>query len=278
MTVTTYDGKRFNVPVNPDQIKAIYFTKGAQNTQTPSGGVHIPSKTKGNQVFSNWNHNACGLTDRAVFALPRSTRINMLNVWYSWRRGETQVKYKLIHNGKVLFGGVLKKGSCDPHQRQWCESISAPNRVLPKGTYTIRVQDARICQNAGSKGNGFVIVSGIQQPGAAAAPTAQSKGIITGKWDTNWGSANVSLDGDKLVLDYDAREHGKMIAKRIGQGVYQGRWAEDKSDKRCATVWNGRHYWGTVVMKFTNPENFEAQWGYCERARNQSAWRGHKVK
>lgn len=102
--------------------------------------------------------------------------------------------------------------------------------------------------------------------------------IIPGKWSSSWGDVQMRLNGDLLVFDYLAKEHGKMIAKLVGPGTYRGRWAEDKSDKRCSTTWDQRHHWGNVTLKFTSATSFEADWGYCDGAQNQSKWRGHKAK
>ena len=108
--------------------------------------------------------------------------------------------------------------------------------------------------------------------------TKDSINIVPGAWSSNWSDLQLRFEDENLVFDYLAKEHGKMIAKRLSPGTYQGRWAEDKSDKRCDTAWDRRHYWGTVTIKFTSPTSFEAQWGYCNGAQDQSKWKGHKIK
>jgi len=112
------------------------------------------------EIFSNGNIDACELTDTAVFSIDRPVRVEQFDVWYRWRHREESVAYSLSRNGQTLRNGVLVRGGCDPYQEQWCNATDHFNLRLAPGTYVIRTERARVCQNQGSNGIGFVKVYG----------------------------------------------------------------------------------------------------------------------
>jgi hypothetical protein len=111
-------------------------------------------------IFDNGNIDACELTDTAVFTIDRPVRIEQFDVWYRWRSREESVAYSLSQNGQTLRNGVLVRGDCDPYQEKWCNATDRFNLRLAPGTYAIRTERARVCQNQGSNGIGFVKVYG----------------------------------------------------------------------------------------------------------------------
>lgn len=111
-------------------------------------------------IFYNGNIDACELTDTAVFTIERPVRIEQFDVWYRWRNREESVAYSLSQNGQTLRNGVLIRGGCDPYQEQWCNATDRFSLRLAPGTYAIRTERARVCQNQGSNGIGFVKVYG----------------------------------------------------------------------------------------------------------------------
>jgi hypothetical protein len=114
-------------------------------------------------VFNNWNTYACEMTDTAGFMLDRSVRADRIEVWYRWRSREVSVAYTLSRNGQTLRSGVLTRGDCDPYQEKWCVATDRIDLRLPPGNYLIRTERARVCQNAGSDGNGFAKVYGSRR-------------------------------------------------------------------------------------------------------------------
>jgi len=115
------------------------------------------------EVFSNFNTSACEMTDTAGFMLDRSIHADRIEVWYKWRTREMSVAYTLSQNGLTLRSGVLTRGDCDPYQEKWCIATDRFNLRLRPGTYLIRTNRARVCQNPGSDGNGFVKVYGARR-------------------------------------------------------------------------------------------------------------------
>jgi hypothetical protein len=111
-------------------------------------------------IFDNGNIDACELTDTAVFTIDRPVRIEQFDVWYRWRNREVSVAYSLSQNGQTLRNGVLVRGDCDPYQEKWCNATDRFSLRLAPGTYAIRTERARVCQNQGSNGIGFVKVYG----------------------------------------------------------------------------------------------------------------------
>lgn len=112
------------------------------------------------EVFYNGNIDACEMTDTAMFTLDRPLHIEQFDVWYRWRNRETSVAYSLSQDGRTLRNGVLVRGDCDPYQERWCNATERFSLRLAPGTYVIRTQRPRVCQNEGSNGIGFVKVWG----------------------------------------------------------------------------------------------------------------------
>ena len=115
------------------------------------------------ELFYNGNIYACDTTDTAVFTLDRPVRADRIEVWYRWRNREASVAYSLSQDGQTLRNGVLTRGGCDPYQEKWCNAIDRLNLRLRPGTYLIRTEHARVCQNQGSNGDGFVRVFGSRR-------------------------------------------------------------------------------------------------------------------
>lgn len=114
-------------------------------------------------VSDNWNTSACEMTDTAGFTLDRPIRADRIEVWYRWRSREGSVGYSLSKDGQTLHSGVLTRGDCDPYQEKWCVAGDELDLRLRQGTYLIRTERNRICQNPESDGNGFVKVYGSRR-------------------------------------------------------------------------------------------------------------------
>ena len=108
------------------------------------------------QLFDNWNTGACDVTDVAAVTIDRPVRVRRIDIWYRWRRNETAVRYTATRGDEVIANGELSRAECDPHQEAWCVARVEPGAELEPGTYVFRTEQARICQNAGSGGRGFI--------------------------------------------------------------------------------------------------------------------------
>ena len=228
------------------------------------------------KIFSNTNKNRVYNFKAPTFKLTRPMVITRIDT-YHWNNQQGAPPGKIGIKGVGSWRAQGWPGMYNTPNANW---TVRPNVRLEPGVYTIVDSDpVTWSQNSGSRGAGFAEVFGrpiSSQPSQSA--NSGSVNILPGKWGSNWGDLQLRFEGDNLIFDYLASEHGKMIAKRIGPGKYKGRWAEDKSNKRCSIAWDNRHYWGNVTITFTSPTNFEAQWGYCNGAQDQSKWKGHKVK
>ena len=112
------------------------------------------------KLFDNWNTSACEMTNTAAFNLDQAVRGNRIEVrvWYRWRNREGSVGYTLSKDGQTLRSGTLTRSDCDPYQEKWCVALDEFDLLFGPGTYLIRTEQPRICQNQGSDGNGFVKV------------------------------------------------------------------------------------------------------------------------
>ena len=108
------------------------------------------------QFVNNWNTDACGLTDSATINVSQPVHLNRLELWYQWQSNESSVGYVVSFNGQQIGSGTLTRADCDPYQAAWCVAKDAPGTDLSMGTYTFRVAQPRVCQNAGSAGQGFI--------------------------------------------------------------------------------------------------------------------------
>jgi hypothetical protein len=125
--------------------------------QKPESPVRTESK-----ILDNWNTGGCQLTDTARFTLSAATEITKIELWYNWQRNERAVPYQLVADGRLIQSGELTRGSCDPNQAAWCSASGSIRTTTNAGNHVVRVARGRVCQNAGSGGNGFIRVNAIQ--------------------------------------------------------------------------------------------------------------------
>ena len=114
------------------------------------------------KVFDNWNTGACALTNAASFRLDAPLQITNIELWYNWQRGETVLPFEISVRGRSIARGELTRGACDPYQTAWCAAVASLTMAVDAGDYAVRVLRGRLCQNAGSRNNGFVRVQGMQ--------------------------------------------------------------------------------------------------------------------
>jgi hypothetical protein len=138
----------------PDRIPPV------RTVQPPAAPAAPPR-----EVFNNMNTGACSFTNAATFTLPASVWLRHVSIWYNWRSNEQSVGYTLTSGKEVLRSGELTRGGCDPFQGAWCAAVVALDMDVPAGTYSVTVARSRVCQNAGTGGNGAVVVTATPRPG-----------------------------------------------------------------------------------------------------------------
>lgn len=126
-----------------------------------AGLTLVSSAVVGQQIYNNWNTDACGYTDRAGVDLGGPTRLNSVELWYRWGRHESEVGYALFHDGRFVRRGRLMRAACDPYQEAWCGARGSVGVDLPPGHVEICVDRGKVCQNAGSNGEGFIQAYGM---------------------------------------------------------------------------------------------------------------------
>jgi hypothetical protein len=112
------------------------------------------------QLLDNWNTAACGVTDVASFTLDIPINLQRIDLWYRWSSKETSAPYSVSRNGVAIAEGNLVRADCDPYQPAWCVARVEAGADLDPGAYVIRTARPRICQNAGSQGQGFIRLFG----------------------------------------------------------------------------------------------------------------------
>jgi len=115
------------------------------------------------QLFDNWNPGACGFTDVATLTIERPARLQRIDIWYHWRRDETTARYTTSLNGEVIANGELARAECAPSQAAWCVARVELDSDIKPGTYAYRTETPAICQNSGSKGQGFIRAYGASR-------------------------------------------------------------------------------------------------------------------
>lgn len=108
------------------------------------------------QLYNNWNTEACNVTDIAGFDVPRPTLVRRIDIWFRWHANETRIGYSVSRSGEVVATGDLSRAECDPHQAAWCVARVEPNVEFEPGSWVFKTERAGICQNPRSLGVGFI--------------------------------------------------------------------------------------------------------------------------
>ncbi|MGH1367500.1 MAG: hypothetical protein ACRBCL_02715 [Maritimibacter sp.] len=112
---------------------------------------------------------------------------------------------------------------------------------------------------------------------ALAGPVCAQESIETfgGAWDTAWGElwAMPSVSGYNGTYEED---NGRFTLEFTGH-FYEGVWAEDMSDHRCAVPMLGSYYWGRLELgNSASFPGFQMLWGYCDTGRVDKVWAFHE--
>lgn len=113
-------------------------------------------------LFDNWNGHVCSTTNRVRFELRRDSFVSRIVVWSDARRDSGNLS-AILNGPKGAAGIASRQGRCDPHQRQWCERIFDVSLELSAGWYNLDMDRNSVCQNQGSRGNGFAKIYGNQR-------------------------------------------------------------------------------------------------------------------
>lgn len=101
------------------------------------------------------------------------------------------------------------------------------------------------------------------QPATDDPVSASPAAGIAGNWKTSYQLATLAQNGDQVTGSY--RSDGGEIIGTYRNGVLEGFWIENRSDKRCATPKGaqGRFHWGRLRWVFTG-DRFVGDWGHCD--------------
>jgi len=121
---------------------------------------NIPDTKTYDKLYTNNNIGACAFTDKSIFEITEKAYISKIRMWYYWKKNETQLPFTLKKDGKEIISGVLMREDCDPHQTSWCEANYYPKSNFEIGSYELEVENAKLCQNIDSDGNGMYLLLG----------------------------------------------------------------------------------------------------------------------
>ena len=203
-------------------------------------------------LFDNWNTAACNTTSQAQFSINKEAFVSRIVVWSDTRLGGGNLSGTLSGpQGSMSISST--RGNCDPYQGQWCEQIFAIARPLSAGNYSINLNTNSVCQNSGSRGNGFARVYGQQHSSTTVPLPHQTSGAgtsisaqgITPAYDINgiWGSSSdpgTSIQYYQQGIDvraiYINRTFSQFVnAKYISPTIIKGTLYRHNRTNGCAT-------------------------------------------
>ena len=104
-----------------------------------------------------------------------------------------------------------------------------------------------------------------------AAQQWESIETFGGAWDTKWGEVFAMPTQSGYEGNY-TEDNGRFWLEYTGH-VFEGIWAEDMADQRCATPQLGSYYWGRLELgNSQNFPGFQMLWGYCDQGRVDKVW------
>ena len=193
-------------------------------------------------LFDNWNTAGCNTTNQSKFSINKEAFVSRIVMWSNTRLDGGNLSGTLSGpQGSRSISST--RGNCDPYQHHWCEQIFTISSSLPAGNYSINLNNNSVCQNGGSRGNGFAKVYGQHRQ------QAQAKEIIL--FD-NWNTAgcnttnqskfsinkeafvshivmwsNASVDGGNLSGTLSGTQGSINISSKRGNcDPYQHQWCE----------------------------------------------------
>lgn len=233
------------------------------------------------ELYSNSNIYACGHTDTSEFSLEEEVFVSKIRVWYQWESNETELGFTLKKGDALVFEGVLEKDGCDPYQTSWCGASYYPNQKMSAGEYVLTTDNARVCQNSGTNGNGMYTIYGKKTGSKAQDPVVEvgsktDSGFtvtelecdITGSWYSNWGDMEFKQEGSSVTATYTYRD-GKIEGVMKGN-ILVGWWSEHPTYSAPDDA-------GAVELEFTdNCTELNGNWRFGETGEWDGGWEGTK--
>ena len=116
---------------------------------------------------------------------------------------------------------------------------------------------------------------GTDDSDGTATETSSTAGPFAGTFDTTYGEASLSHNGDAVVGTYEAGT-SDIIGTADGD-VVTGTWSSPSAASACDTEFNGTVYWGRIIFTFeSDGSSFDGLWSYCDAEPTQ-AWDGTRV-
>ena len=205
-------------------------------------------------LFDNWNTGGCGLTDTATLDLAAPIHLARVSLWYNWQAGERGVNYSVSSGRRQVGGGTLTRGSCDPYQSAWCEARDTLGVDLDPGRYRFQLDSARLCQNGGSSGAGFIKAWGY----ATAGSVEQSRDVhpainLAGTWAGNDGGTYVvRQNGDRISWTGTSGDGGRTFVNDFKGQIRGNQIVGHFQDRPGAAI----HSNGDLVLRIEGPDRF----------------------
>jgi hypothetical protein len=124
---------------------------------------------------------------------------------------------------------------------------------MSRASFTALFQEWMTAQDA---------LRGWQESGDCGCVEVSLTPSPTGNWDTTEGAMRLTQVGPAIVRGTYTQDNGRIDGTMQG-GILTGFWAEDGSDRQCATTRLNSRYWGRVRWTFAR-DRFTGTWGYCD--------------
>ena len=177
-----------------------------------------------------------------------------VSLWYNWQAGERGVNYSVSSGRRQVGGGTLTRGSCDPYQSAWCEARDTLGVDLDPGRYRFQLDSARLCQNGGSGGAGFIKAWGF----ATAGSVEQSRDVhpainLAGTWAGNDGGTYVvRQDRDRISWTGKSGDGGRTFVNDFKGQIRGNQIVGHFQDRPGAAI----HSNGDLVLRIEGPDRF----------------------
>ena len=259
------------------------WEESVETKKVDSGNT--PDTKTYDKLYGNNNVGGCGYTDKSIFEVPVKSYVSKIRMWYYWAEGETQLPFTLKKDGKEIISGILMREDCDPYQTSWCEGNYYPKSNFEAGTYELKVDTAKLCQNSQSDGNGMYMIFGKElgtknegniEEDEFIGTTTQSGFTIapmdcpfTGEWTSNWGDMFFEQTENNIVATY-THDQGRVTGVMMGN-VLVGTWSE-------APSYTPTNDAGDIEIEIsTDCKSFTGNWRYGSDGSWSGDWTGTKI-
>ena len=179
---------------------------------------------------------ACSLTDSAAWTFDKEMQVSMIQFWYNWQAGETELDFTIYKDGQEFVRGTAKRTGCDTYQKNWCNADYNINKVFPAGAYTSKVSKASQCLQPGKTGtvrfygttptapvsqNTNAVCkdgAGVYVPNLTVASGRKMNVPVMACNIKNLANMDMDIFYDPAVLTFESAEKGSLNSSSMFQG------------------------------------------------------------